>query len=102
MTPKQTEFLLLIAKTGFLTNKHLEQAGLSKINHSNHRTTKDLLLNGFIGRIMVASGFGIGRKVVYFLAKKSPIIQLRAVFTGTKQAKKWRSYALIFPTKKPT
>lgn len=70
MTPKQTEFLLLIAKTGFLTNKHLEQAGLSKINHSNHRTTKDLLLNGFIGRIMVASGFGIGRKVVYFLTKK--------------------------------
>lgn len=30
MTPKQTEFLLLIAKTGFLTNKHLEQVGFIK------------------------------------------------------------------------
>lgn len=70
MTPKQNEFLLWLAKTGFLTNKHLEQLGLSKTNHSNHKMTKDLLLNGFIGRIMVASGFGIGRKVMYFLSRK--------------------------------
>lgn len=40
MTPKQIQFLLLIAKTGFLTNKHLEQVELSKINHATTEQQK--------------------------------------------------------------
>ncbi|WP_148091354.1 hypothetical protein [Conchiformibius steedae] len=70
MTPKQLQFLRLLAKTGFITNKHLEQVGFDKTTNSNHYITKPLLDGKFIGRIMVSNAFGIGRKVVYFLVKK--------------------------------
>lgn len=70
MTPKQLDFLRLLANTGFITNKHLEQVGFAKTTNSNHYITKPLLDGKFIGRIMVSNAFGLGRKVVYFLAKK--------------------------------
>lgn len=70
ITPQQTEFLLLLSKTGFLTNKHLEQLQFAKLKNSNHYLTKRLLDGRYIGRVMVSSSFGVGRKVMYFLVKK--------------------------------
>lgn len=70
MTPKQLEFLRILATTGFITNKHLEQVGFDKAKNSNSYLTKPLLDGKFIGRIMVSNSFGLGRKVVYFLVKK--------------------------------
>lgn len=70
ITPQQTQFLYLLSKTGFLTNKHLEQIGFAKTQNSKHYLTKRLLDGRYIGRLMVSSGFGFGRKVMYFLVKK--------------------------------
>lgn len=70
ITPQQTQFLYLLSKTGFLTNKHLEQVDFAKLKNSKHYLTKNLLDGGYIGRVMVSSGFGFGRKVMYFLVKK--------------------------------
>ena len=70
ITPQQLEFLKILSKTGFLTNKHLEQVDFAKLKNSNHYLTKRLLDGGYIGRLMVSSGFGFGRKVMYFLVKK--------------------------------
>lgn len=70
ITPQQLEFLLLLSKTGFITNKHLEQVGFAKLKNSNHYLTKRLLDGQYIGRVMVVAGFGFGRKVMYFLSKK--------------------------------
>lgn len=70
MTPKQLEFLRILATTGFITNQHLEQIGFDKASNSNSYITKSLLEGKFIGRIMVANAFGIGRKVLYFLSPK--------------------------------
>lgn len=70
VTPQQLEFLKILSMTGFLTNKHLEQINFAKIKNSNHYLTKRLLDGGYIGRVMVSSGFGFGRKVMYFLVKK--------------------------------
>lgn len=70
ITPQQTQFLQILAKTGFLTNKHLEQIGFAKTQNSKHYLTKRLLDGRYIGRLMVSSGFGFGRKVMYFLVKK--------------------------------
>lgn len=70
VTPQQLEFLKILSTTGFLTNKHLEQIGFSKLKNSNHYLTKRLLDGGYIGRVMISSGFGFGRKVMYFLVKK--------------------------------
>lgn len=70
VSPQQLEFLKLLSMTGFLTNKHLEQIHFAKLKNSNHYLTKRLLDGGYIGRVMVSSGFGFGRKVMYFLVKK--------------------------------
>lgn len=70
VTPQQLEFLKILSMTGFLTNKHLEQIQFAKLKNSNHYLTKRLLDGGYIGRVMVSSGFGFGRKVMYFLVKK--------------------------------
>lgn len=70
VTPHQLEFLKILSMTGFLTNKHLEQVNFAKLKTSNHYLTKRLLDGGYIGRMMVSSGFGFGRKVMYFLVKK--------------------------------
>lgn len=70
ITPQQTEFLYLLSKTGFLTNKHLEQVDFAKLKNSKHYLTKRLLDGKYIGRLMVSSSFGVGRKSMYFLAKK--------------------------------
>lgn len=70
ITPQQTQFLYLLSKTGFLTNKHLEQIGFAKTQNSKHYLTKRLLDGRYIGRLMVSSGFGFGRKVMYFLVKR--------------------------------
>lgn len=70
ITPQQTEFLYLLSKTGFLTNKHLEQVDFAKLKNSKHYLTKRLLDGGYIGRMMVSTGFGFGRKSMYFLVKR--------------------------------
>lgn len=70
ITPQQTEFLYLLSKTGFLTNKHLEQVDFAKLKNSKHYLTKRLLDGRYIGRLMVSSSFGVGRKSMYFLVKK--------------------------------
>lgn len=70
ITPQQAKFLLLLSKVGYLTNKHLEQIGFVKAKNSNHYLTKNLLDGQYIGRILVSSSFGVGRKVMYFLVKK--------------------------------
>ena len=70
ITPQQTEFLYLLSKTGFLTNKHLEQVDFAKLKNSKHYLTKRLLDGKYIGRLMVSSSFGVGRKSMYFLVKK--------------------------------
>lgn len=64
--------------TGFLTNKHLEQVDFAKLKNSNHYLTKRLLDGGYIGRLMVSSGFGFGRKVMYFLVKKGADLVVQA------------------------
>ncbi len=70
ITPQQTDFLRLLSTTGFITNKHLEQVNFGTPKNSKHYLTKRLLDAGYIGRVMIASPYGIGRKVMYFLAKK--------------------------------
>lgn len=68
--PKHIEFLLLLSKTGFLTNKHIEMLGFASLKTTNHNLANTLLTGGYIGRVMVSTGFGFGRKVMYFLVKK--------------------------------
>ena len=70
ITPKQYEFLKILAKIGYITNPLIEQAGLVKKQTSNHFITRQLLGGGYIGRIMVVPSFGFGRKVLYYLTKK--------------------------------
>lgn len=70
ITPQQTELLRLLAQTGFVTNKHLEQAQIGHIRNSRHHLTKRLLDGRYIGRVMHSSSYGIGCRVMYFLAKK--------------------------------
>lgn len=70
VTLQQLEFLKILSMTGFLTNKHLEQVDFAKLKNSNHYLTKRLLDGGYIGRVMISTGFGFGRKVMYFLVKK--------------------------------
>ena len=70
VTPQQLAFLKILSITGFLTNKHLEQINFVKLKASNHHLTKRLLDGSYIGRVMVSSGFGFGRKVMYFLTNK--------------------------------
>ena len=70
VTPQQLAFLKILSMTGFFTNKHLAQMGLVKLSTTNSYLVKRLLDGGYIGRVMVSSGFGFGRKVMYFLVKK--------------------------------
>lgn len=70
ITPQQTEFLKILSKTGFLTNKHLEQIGFAKTQNSKHYLTKNLLDGGYIGRVLVSHSWGVGRKSLYFLVEK--------------------------------
>lgn len=92
LTPKQLDFLRILAQTGFITNKHLAQLDFAKASNSNHHLTKRLLDGGYIGRIIVVNSFGMGRKVMYFLATKGAkfLAQLdnipleEIVYTNTK------------------
>ena len=70
ITQQQVNFLRLLAKTGFLTNLHLKQLNFGSPNASRHFLTKNLLDSKMIGRVMISANFGIGRKVMYYLAKK--------------------------------
>lgn len=70
ITPQQLHFLRLLGKTGFLTNTHLNIVKFSNTKHSKHYLTKRLLDEKLIGRVLIASPFGIGRKVMYFLTHK--------------------------------
>lgn len=79
ITQQQAEFLLLLSKTGFLTNKHLEQVGFARLKTSNHYLTKRLLDGQFIGRMYVVGGFGFARKVLYFLAKYYIFLQRKGL-----------------------
>lgn len=72
ITPLQLEFLRLLKRTGFATNKHLEQVSIGKnpTKNSQSHLTKGLLSSNHIGRVNVVSGYGIGKRVMYFLTKK--------------------------------
>ncbi len=70
ITPTQYKFLKLLVRTGFATNKHLCQVGLTKEKTSNHYITDRLLANQYIGRLIIVPAFGFGRKVMYYVTKK--------------------------------
>lgn len=70
LSPVQTNFLRLLTKTGFATNKHLEQMNINKIKNSNHYLTKKLLEHGYIGRVMVTASWGAGRKTMFYITQK--------------------------------
>lgn len=70
LTPQQVRLLRLLSRTGFATNKHLEQMQINKVKNSNYHITKTLLDRGYMGRVLVSSGWGVGRKVMYYITKK--------------------------------
>lgn len=70
LSPVQTDFLRLLTKTGFATNKHLEQMNINKVKNSNHYLTKKLLEHGYIGRVMVTASWGAGRKTMFYITQK--------------------------------
>jgi hypothetical protein len=72
ITPLQLDFLRLLNRTGFATNKHLEQVSIGKnpTKNSQSHLTKGLLSSNHIGRVNVVSGYGVGKRVMYFLTKR--------------------------------
>lgn len=70
ITGTQYELLKLLAKTGYITNSLIAQKGITRATSSNHYSTNRLLDSKYIGRVMIASSFGIGRKVLYYITKK--------------------------------
>ena len=70
LTPTQTAFLRLLTRTGFATNKHIEQMNINRLKNSNYHISRRLLDGGYIGRVMITPSFGTGRKVMYYITKK--------------------------------
>lgn len=71
-TARQIEILRLLARIGFVTNRHLEQMeiGINPTKNSQSRVMKELLTAGYIARVNVVSGFRIGKRVMYYLTKR--------------------------------
>lgn len=71
-TSRQIEILRLLARIGFVTNKHLEQMeiGINPTKNSQSRVMSTLLTAGYIARVNVVSGFRIGKRVMYYLTKR--------------------------------
>lgn len=72
ITPLQLDFLRLLTRSGFATNRHLEQMEIGKnpLKNSQSYLTKGLIEAQCVGRVNVVSGYGIGQRVMYFLTKK--------------------------------
>lgn len=72
----QIEFLRLLGRTGFATNRHLEYMSIGKNATKNSQSylTKALLSSQYIGRFSVKSSFGIGQKTMYYLTKRGALL----------------------------
>jgi DNA-binding MarR family transcriptional regulator len=70
ITPLQVDFLRLLTRTGFATNAHIQQMQIGHPTNSKHYLTKRLLDGLYIGRVMMASPYGFGRRTMYYLTKK--------------------------------
>lgn len=72
ISPIQLDFMRLLARVGFATNKHLAQVSIGKNPTKNSQTylTKRLIEGGLVGRVRVVSGYGIGGRVMYYLTKQ--------------------------------
>ena len=72
ITPKRIEFLRLLTRTGFASTRHLSESGLvaNATAYSQSTFFKPMLDQLLIGRMMVVSPYGIGKRVMYYLTKK--------------------------------
>lgn len=72
ITPRRVEFLRLLTRTGFASTRHLAESGLiaNATDYSQSKFFKPMLEQLFIGRMMVISPYGIGKRVMYYLTKK--------------------------------
>lgn len=72
ITPRRIEFLRLLTRTGFASTKHLSESGLIEkaTEYSQSSFFKPMLDQLLIGRMMVISPYGIGKRVMYYLTKK--------------------------------
>lgn len=72
ITPRRIDFLRLLTRTGFASTRHLAESGLiaNATEYSQSKFFKPMLDQLLIGRMMVISPYGIGKRVMYYLTKK--------------------------------
>lgn len=72
ITPRRIEFLRLLTRTGFASTRHLAESGLveNATSYSQSAFFKPLLDRLLIGRMMVVSPYGIGKRVMYYITRK--------------------------------
>ncbi len=72
ITPRRIEFLRLLTRTGFASTRHLAESGLiaNATGYSQSKFFKPMLEQLLIGRMMVISPYGIGKRVMYYLTKQ--------------------------------
>lgn len=72
ITPRRVDFLRLLARTGFASTRHLAESGLvaNATAYSQSAFFKPLLDSLLIGRMMVVSPYGIGKRVMYYITRK--------------------------------
>ncbi|MBI3713344.1 MAG: hypothetical protein HY253_10340 [Burkholderiales bacterium] len=72
ITPRRIDFLRLLTRTGFASTRHLAESGLIKnaTTYSQSAFYKPMLDQLLIGRMMILSPYGIGKRVMYYLTKK--------------------------------
>lgn len=72
ITPRRVEFLRLLTRTGFASTRHLAESGLvvNATAYSQSAFFKPMLDRLLIGRMMVVSPYGIGKKVMYYITRK--------------------------------
>lgn len=72
LTPKRIECLRMLTRTGFVSTRHLEEAGIvtNATRYSQSTYFKPMLAGGYVGRVTVVSPYGIGKRVMYYLTRK--------------------------------
>jgi hypothetical protein len=72
ITPRRVDFLRLLTRTGFASTRHLAESGLiaKATEYSQSKFFMPMLDQLLIGRMMVISPYGIGKRVMYYLTKK--------------------------------
>lgn len=72
ITPRRIDFMRLLTRTGFASTRHLAESGLivNATQYSQSAFFKPMLDQLLIGRMMVISPYGIGKRVMYYLTKK--------------------------------